>query len=74
MWTGYQTSQTVNNGVTSICFTFAGSVPICVLQLDAYAKAAWNNLKNVPEGYYVAENDEFVFAAEPLPGRMRTAG
>jgi hypothetical protein len=66
-WAGFETSENEHGGVANICFTFAGSTPVCVLQIDVYTKAAWNNLEMVPDGYYLTENDQFVFAAGPYP-------
>ena len=64
-WSGVEASQNGNADVTSICFTFIGSAPVCVLQIDVYDKAAWSNLEEIPDGYYLGENDKFVFAAGP---------
>ena len=66
-WAGYQVTENRNDEMTSICFTFAGHQPICVLKIDIFSKSAWARLKKVPEGYYLGESDQFVFAAGPHP-------
>lgn len=64
-WRDYTVTQNNYDGVTNFCFTFVGSAPICVLQIDIYSQEAWEKLENVPENYYLAENDLFVFASGP---------
>jgi hypothetical protein len=66
-WQGYEVTQNNDEiGTTSFCFTFIGSTPVCVLQIDAYTPATWDSLENIPTGYYLAENDQYVFAAGPF--------
>ena len=62
-WSGVEGSRNGDGDVTGICFTFVASAPVSVLQIDVYSKDAWNNLKQIPDDYYLGENDEFVFAA-----------
>jgi hypothetical protein len=62
-WQGYTVTQNDYEGVTNICFTFVGSAPTCVLQIDVYSQENWDKLEKVPDGYYLAENNLFVFAA-----------
>jgi hypothetical protein len=64
-WQGYTVTQNDYEGVTNFCFTFIGSVPTCILQIDVYSQVNWENLEKVPDGYYLAENNQFVFAAGP---------
>ena len=64
-WSGVEVSQNSNADATNICFTFIGSASVCVLQINVYGKAAWSNLEEIPDGYYLGENDEFVLAAGP---------
>jgi hypothetical protein len=69
-WNGFEvTEQSHSAGaapdVGTVCFTFVGSTPICVLQVDVWSTAGWNSLERVPDDYYLAENEEFVFASGP---------
>lgn len=64
-WHDYTVTQNEHEGVTNFCFTFVGSAPTCVLQIDVYSQGNWNTLEKVPNGYYLAENDLFVFASGP---------
>jgi hypothetical protein len=64
-WQGYNVTQNDYEGVTNFCFTFVGSTPTCVLQIDVYSQENWDKLNNVPDDYYLAENSLFVFAAGP---------
>lgn len=59
-------TQNDYEGVTNICFTFVGSDPTCVLQIDVYSHENWNNLEKLSDDYYLAENTLFVFAAGPF--------
>lgn len=65
-WAGFEVTQHAFENVTNVCFSFTNSTPICVLQIDVYTHEAWNDLTMVPDGYYQAENERFVFAAGPL--------
>lgn len=64
-WQGYTVTQNDYEGVTNFCFTFIGSDPTCVLQIDVYSQANWDKLEKVPDDYYLAENNLFVFASGP---------
>lgn len=67
-WAGYQTIQHEHADVTHICFTFPNYSPVCVLQIDAYTRAAWDRMDAVPPDYYRGENDQYVFGAGPYDG------
>ncbi len=64
-WQGYTVTQNDYEGVTNFCFTFIGSAPTCVLQIDVYSQENWDKLDKVSDDYYLAENNLFVFAAGP---------
>ena len=69
-WAGFEVTEHVSTendlpDVGTVCFTFAGSQPLCVLKIDVWTQAAWNDLQIVPDGYYLAENGRYVFAAGP---------
>lgn len=68
-WAGFQTTAHDDDNGTNLCFHFGGSQPFCILKIDVWSKAAWNNLEMIPDGYYLAENAEFVFAAGPYQSR-----
>lgn len=64
-WQGYTVTQHDYERVTNLCFTFVGSAPTCVLQIDVYSQGNWEALEKVPHDYYLGENDLFVFASGP---------
>jgi hypothetical protein len=65
-WKGYQTTEHNSAGYRgSVCFTFEGHMPICVLKIDIWTKTAWAAQDWVPDGYYLLENETHVFAAGP---------
>lgn len=69
-WNGFQTTghTAAENhlpDVGSVCFTFAGHTPFCILKIDVWSLAAWSRLELIPDGYYLGENSQFVFAAGP---------
>ena len=64
-WRDYTVTQHDYEGVTNLCFTFVGSAPTCVLQIDVYSQGNWETLEKVPDDYYLGENDLFVFASGP---------
>jgi hypothetical protein len=69
-WKGYQTTEHIFSAgqlpdAGSVCFTFEGHMPICVLKIDIWTKEAWAKQDWIPEGYYLSENKSFVFAEGP---------
>ncbi len=64
-WAGYQATQNGNNYLAAVCFSFPEHGHLCVLQIDVFTKAAWNELATKPPNYYLDENEQYVFAAEP---------
>ena len=64
-WSGFEMTRNSHEDGSNICFTFTGSAPFCVLRIDVWSKAAWNKLDNVPDGYYLGENEAFIFASGP---------
>jgi len=64
-WTGYEATQNGRSDQSAICFSFPEHSHICVLQIDVFTKEAWNALVKTPPNYYLAENEQYVFAAEP---------
>jgi hypothetical protein len=67
-WKGYQTTEHTAGyrpDAGSVCFTFDGHMPICVLKIDIWTKTAWAAQDWVPDGYYLLENETHVFAAGP---------
>lgn len=65
-WTGYSVKELDGSGVGSVCFTFGGDMPICVLQIDVYTHAQWDQLQKLNDGYRLGENDYYVFGAGPF--------
>lgn len=69
-WKGYQTTENIYSighlpDAGSVCFTFDDHMPLCVLKIDVWTKTAWAAQDWVPDGYYLRENETFVFAAGP---------
>ena len=64
-WYGYNARELAGNGVGSVCFSFGGDMPICVLQIDVYTHAQWSQLQKLNEGYYLGQSDSYVFGAGP---------
>lgn len=69
-WNGFQTTEHTATeehlpDVGSVCFTFVGHPPFCILKIDVWSRAEWSKLEMVPDGYYLGENGQVVFAAGP---------
>jgi hypothetical protein len=69
-WNGFQASEHTSGedelpDVGTVCFTFADHGPFCILKVDVWSPAEWRRLEKVPDGYYLGESDQYVFAAGP---------
>jgi len=69
-WAGYQVTERVHAEAErpdagTVCFTFGERQPLCVLKIDVWTRDGWRALEMVPDGYYLAENGGYVFAAGP---------
>jgi hypothetical protein len=65
-WHGYSAGELDGSGVGSVCFSFSGAMPVCVLQIDVYTHGQWDELQKLHEDYYLGENDYYVFGAGPF--------
>lgn len=69
-WKDYQTTERIYAvgrlpDAGSVCFTFEGHMPVCALKIDIWTKTGWAKQDWVPGGYYLSENEDYVFAEGP---------